>query len=205
MTRAARFLVIGGVLGAAIAVLTMVLPAAVGPDRWSYPLSPAGFVLRESTAVVSHILTALGILAVADVVASSRAGLAGVRIAAGALWLFAACEVAAAVIAGSLSDSVEAQLVGGLFGVASLGYAVGAAIGGIAIIRSQTGEPWARWSLLVSGVFVMGVVTPATLASNLPLRYTALALWSLMFCWMAPLAGNRKHPYVSPDRSRAVT
>jgi hypothetical protein len=40
-------------------------------------------------------------------------------------------------------------------------------------------------------MFVVAVVDPATFAGNLTVRYLALALWSLMFCWMAALVPAR--------------
>jgi hypothetical protein len=52
----------------------------------------------------------LGIVALATAVAPSPAGVIGVGIAASAIWLFAAGEIAAAAIAGVAADSVQAQL-----------------------------------------------------------------------------------------------
>jgi hypothetical protein len=195
MNRPARLLVTGGILGAAIALLEMLIPAAVGPELWSYPHTATGFVLKEIPVVISHILTAVGILALTELVRSSRAGLIGIRIAAAALWLFAVCEVAAAAIATVRADSVPAAVVGTAFAVTSLVYAIGAVAGGVALVRLGAGQPWARWSLLVSGGFVVAVVDPATLAGNPTIRYLALASWGLMFCWMAPLP-------VARDRTR---
>jgi hypothetical protein len=204
MNRPARLLVSGGILGAAVAVLDMLIPPAVGPERWSYPHTATGFVLTEIAIVIAHILTALGILALTDQVGSSRAGLIGVRVAAAGLWLLAVCEVAAAAIAGVLANSVQAQLVGASFGVTSLVYAIGAVVGGIALVRLRAGQPWARWSLLVSGVFVVAVVDPATLAGGPTVRYLALALWSLMFCWMAPLVALRHRAAAANTRHAKV-
>jgi hypothetical protein len=82
-------------------------------------------------------------------------------------------------------------LVGAAFGLTSLVNAIGAVVGGIALIRSRAGQPWARWSLLISGVFVVGVVNPATLTGNLTFRYLALGSRSLMFCWTASLVPER--------------
>lgn len=186
MTRPARLLVAGGALGAAIALLDLFLPPAVGPERWSYPHTSTGYVLTEIPIVIAHVLTAVGVIALAEIV-TSRAGVLGVRLAAAGLWLLAVCEVAAAAIAGELVDSVPAQLVGAAFGVVSLVYAIGAVVGGIAVLRSPAAARSPQWSLLVSGIFVVAVVDPATLAGNATVRYLALAVWSLMFCWMARL------------------
>jgi hypothetical protein len=203
MNRPARLLISGGVLGAAIALVDSVVSPAVGPERWSYPYSATTYVLTEILIVLAHVLTALGIVALTDLVRSSRAGFVGVRVAAAALWLLAVCEVAATAIAGVLVDSVPAQLVGAAFGVASLVYAAGAVLGGVALVRLRVGQPWARWSLLVSGVFVVAVVDPVTFAGNPTVRYLALASWGLMFCWMASLTltrdrtlGNLRHANV---------
>jgi len=204
MDRPARLLVSGGILGAAVALLDMLIPPAVGPERWSYPHTATGFVLTEIPIVIAHILTALGILALSDHVGSSRAGRIGVRVAAAGLWLLTVCEIAAASIAGVLANSVKAQLVGAAFGAASLVYAIGAVVGGIALVRSAS-EPRARWSLLVSGVFVVAVVDPATLAaSGSPVRYIALALWSLIFCWMGRLVISRGRAAVDNARHANV-
>jgi hypothetical protein len=191
MNRPAQLLVSGGVFGAALAFVGSVISPAVGPERWSYPYSATMYVLTEIFILIAHILTALGILGLTDLVRSSRVGLVGVRVVAAALWLFAACEVAAAAIAGVLVDSVPAQLVGAAFGVTSLVYAVGAVVGGVALVRLRTGQRWARWSLLTSGVFVVAVVDPVIFAGNLTVRYLALPAWGLMFCWMAPLTFTR--------------
>jgi hypothetical protein len=204
MNRLARLLISGGILGAAVAVLNMLIPPAVGPERWSYPYTATGFVLTEIPIVIAHVLTALGILALTDHVGSSRAGFIGVRVAAAGLWLLAVCEVAAAAIAGVLANSVQAQLVGAAFGVTSLVYAIGAVAGGIALVQLRAGQPWARWSLLTSGVFVVAVVDPATLAGGPLVRYLALALWSLMFCWMASLVASPHRAAVDTTRHVSV-
>jgi hypothetical protein len=196
MNKPARLLLSGGALGAVVALFDVVTPAAVGPERWSYPHTATTFVLTEIPIVVAHVLTALGVAALSGLVATSRLGVLGIRIAAGALWLFAVCEVAAAAVAGELADSVPAQLVGAAFGVTSLVYASGAVAGGVAFVRLRVGPPWARWSLLVSGIFVVAVVDPATLGGNLAVRYLALASWSVMFCWMAPLTLTRDRAVV---------
>jgi hypothetical protein len=191
MNKPSRLLVAGGILGTAIALLEMLIPPAVGPELWSYPHTATGFVLKQIPIVISHILTAVGILALTELVRSSRAGLMGIRMAAAALWLFAVCEVAAAAITGVRADSVPAAVVGAAFGVTSLVYAIGAVAGGVALVRSRARQPWARWSLLTSGVFVLAVVDPATFAGNLTIRYLALTLWGLMFCWIAALVPAR--------------
>ena len=188
MNRPARLLVTGGILGAAIALLEMLIPAAVGPELWSYPHTATGFVLKQIPIVMSHILTAVGILGLTELLRSSGAGVIGIRIAAAALWLFAVCEVAAAAIAAVRAGSVPVAVVGAAFGVTSLVYAIGAVAGGVALVRWRAGQPWAGWSLLVSGVFVVAVVDPATFGGNHTVRFLAFASWGLMFCWMAPLA-----------------
>ncbi len=81
-------------------------------------------------------------------------------------------------------SSPEAVNLNNGYGVGSMLGAVPSVVGGAVIIRSKLLEGSGRWSVLLSGAFMIFVVTPALFTGRGPLAYLALTGWSLFFVWI---------------------
>jgi hypothetical protein len=62
--------------------------------------------------------------------------------------------------------------------------AVASMVGGTVIVRRNLLEGFGRWSVLLSGAFMIFVVTPALFTGRGPLAYLALTGWSLFLIWI---------------------
>src|SRR5262249_34096909 len=51
----------GALVGAAGGIVMAVFPPAVGPDRYSYPFTAAGYRVAETVIVVNHLLLLAGV------------------------------------------------------------------------------------------------------------------------------------------------
>lgn len=172
-----------GLLGVVVGVVTLAYPAAVSPDLWSYPF-PTGVAWVSSIVLaLTHALTAVGFVGV--VLASphrdSRPATIGLWAAIVGFVGLAACELASGAVGGQSATSSTAQNVGTAFGIASLLTALGSVVAGIAIVRAHLWTGLGRWIVLVSGVLMIAVVTPAIIVGDLWPRILALILWSITF------------------------
>ncbi len=67
------------------------------------------------------------------------------------------------------------------FGITSLVFAVGAIVGGLAIVRADVWQgPWTG-VVLATGVVIIVLVTPANISGSLLFRQSALLIWSSLF------------------------
>ena len=181
-----------GVLGSIIGALSLVYPAAVPHHQWSYPF-PSGVAAAVAVLLaVTHVLTAAGFLGVLAVhpYAGRRPAAIALRVAIVGLAGLALCELASGAIGSDSTDSTPADVVGGLFGVMSLLIAVGSIVAGIAVVRAGRWTGAARWTLLVSGLILVLLVTPANISGDRYAIYPALILWSLTFVWLGRAVTN---------------
>jgi hypothetical protein len=96
--------------------------------------------------------------------------------------MLAGCEIAGGVIGDHRTDSAAAGVIGAMFGAASLLVAVGSMIAGVVLVRTaEQGTSAAGWLVLLSGVTLVVLVTPANMSGNLDFRMAALMLWSAFF------------------------
>ena len=89
-----------------------------------------------------------------------------------------------------MSSSEAARLNDG-YGVGSMLLAVASMIGGTVIVRRKLLEGFSRWSVFLSGAFMIFVVTPALFTGRGPIAYLALTGWSLFFIWIGRALGDR--------------
>jgi len=155
----------------------------VPESQWSYP-HPAGLFLVEAVLLaVAHLLSAAGFVGALRLEAQgeSAAGRVGLWAAVVGLVGLAAAEIASGLIAEEASDSEIATAVSTAFGVTSLVFAVGAVVGGLAIVRAGVWQgPW-KWVVLATGVVIIVLVTPANISGSLGFRSAALLVWSALF------------------------
>ena len=152
-------------------------------NQWSYPQS-AGLFLAESVLLaVAHLLSAAGFVGALRLEAQggSRAGRMGLWAAIVGLVGLAAAEIASGLIGEKANDSGIATAVSTVFGITSLVFAIGAIVGGLAIVRADVWQgPW-KWVVLATGVVIMVLVTPANISGSLLFRQSALLIWSALF------------------------
>jgi len=77
------------------------------------------------------------------------------------------------------SASAVATTVSTMFGVVSLLFAASTIVAGVALVRHQN-RPLG-WLVLLTGVVIIVLVTPANISGNLAFRQLSLLVWSLLF------------------------
>lgn len=104
--------------------------------------------------------------------------------------VLAICEGGAAALVGVPMNSPAAINLNNGYGVGSMFEAVPSVVGGAVIVRRKLLEGFGRWSVLLSGAFMIFVVTPAVFTGRGPLAYLALTGWSLFFVWIGRALGR---------------
>jgi hypothetical protein len=193
-----------GALMAVLAIPIGIHMGAASPEQWSYPQSAAIFFVEELLLTIAHLLSAAGFVGALRLQAqgSSAAGRAGLWAAVVGLVGLSGAELASAFIGDAATDSGIAVAVGTLFGVTSLVFAIGAIVGGIAVLRAGAWRGPMSWVVLATGVVIVVLVTPANISGSVVLRQGALLIWSLLFI---PLGldvarGLSRRPSPAPDR-----
>lgn len=172
--------------GVLMALLAIPIGMRIGDapeNQWSYPQSAAVFLVEAVLLAVAHLFSAAGFVGALRLKAhgGSRAGRVGLWVAVAGLVGLATAEIASGLIAEEVSDSEIATAVSTAFGITSLVFAVGAIVGGLAIVRADVWQgPW-TWVVLATGVVIIVLVTPANISGSLPFRQAALLIWSLLF------------------------
>jgi hypothetical protein len=152
-------------------------------EQWSYPQSTGIFFVEELLLTIAHLLSAAGFVGALRMKAqgTGAAGRLGLWGAVVGLIGLSLAEFASAFIGGSAIDSGVAVAVGTLFGITSLVFAIGAIVGGLAILRAGVWHGKWNWVVLATGVVIIVLVTPANISGNVVFRQSALLIWSLLF------------------------
>lgn len=172
--------------GVLMALLALPIGMYIGDapeNQWSYPQSAGVFLVVAVLLAVAHLLSAAGFVGALRLKAygGSGAGRVGLWVAVAGLVGLGLAEIASGFIAEEASDSEIATAVSTAFGITSLVFAVGAIVGGLAIVRADVWQgPW-TWVVLATGVVTIVLVTPANISGSLPFRQAALLIWSLLF------------------------
>jgi hypothetical protein len=170
------------VLAAAWAVLTAVIPPAVEPDVWSYPFATAPFIAGQVFIAVHHLVLAAGLLVAwrIGLAGSSRfAAVTGI-LATAAMVLFAAVELVGAGAAGEVGSTPLVDIVGSLYGAATIVLAVTSILFGVAIVRARAWSGLTRFTVLVTGIYLLVPLVPAQFGPFL-VRMIALLVWTLLY------------------------
>lgn len=180
-----RTLVLAGVLMPPVGLLTFVFPPAVDANLWGYPYDPFTHVVVSVVLVLGHLLKAHGFA-----VGLSRLD-GGGAVVRWSMWaatlgfvILAACEGVSAWIVGTPVDAPAAINLNNGYGAGSMLFAVASMVGGTVIARRRLLDGFGRWSVLLSGAFMIFVVTPALMMGRAPPAYLALAAWSLFYLWI---------------------
>ncbi len=153
---------VAGILGAASGVFLSVYPGQVPDDRYSYPLTAAGFVAIQLWFGVHHLGLLAGIAAQgpADVLGSGKAGRWGVRLGVAGMALLALAEVLAVTARHEVVGEGTA-LLDTLYGVSTTVIGVGLVVAGLAVRRAGRWTGWRGNVVLVAGIWVFVPMIPA--------------------------------------------
>ncbi len=183
VSRAGTLTVVAGILGVLSGAALAVWPREVGPDQFSYPLGETSHVAFQLFFTVHHLGLLAGLLALGAVArpVATRTTRAGVGLAvAGMVGLTVMEAVVAFVGLGITLTSPRGQLLGSLYGVASMAIGLGLVVAGVGLARRPVFEGRGRWVVLALGVWVFVPMTPALFA---PMVWGRLAIigWMLLF------------------------
>ena len=172
-----------GVLMALLAIPIGIHLGTSSAGQWSYPQSTEVFFVEELLLTIAHLLSAAGFVGALRLKAQGTGapGRLGLRGAVVGLIGLSLAEFASAFIGGSATDSEVAVAVGTLFGITSLVFAIGAIVGGVAVLRAGVWQGRWNWVVLGTGLVIIVLVTPANISGNLVFRQSALLIWSLLF------------------------
>ncbi len=181
---AGRMLILAGVISAPIGLLTWFYPPATDITMWGYPFSGVSVVVVSILLAITHLLKAYGFVGL-----SCLNGVGGVTkwsmlVASLGFIIVAICELLTAYLAGIPIDSPAAVNLNNGYGAGSMTLAIASVVGGIAIIRRRLLPGFGRWSVMLSGAFMIFVVTPALFTGRGPIAYLALTVWSLFYIWI---------------------
>ena len=172
-----------GVLGAVAGAALALWPREVSPDQFSYPLGTVSHVAFQLFFTVHHLgllagLLALGVLARP---VATRVTRAGTGLAVAGMVLLTLMEAVVAVLGlGITADSSRGQLLGSLYGVASLMIGAGLVTAGVGLVRRPVFPGSGRYLPLALGVWVFVPMVPALFA---PMVWGRLAIigWMVLF------------------------
>ncbi len=181
---ASHALVLAGVVSVLVGLFTWFYPPAVDITVWGYPFGGGTIVAVSIVLVIAHLLKAYGFVGLSRLDGAGPVTRWSMFAAALGFVVVAICEGLTAMLAGMPTDSPEAVNLNNGYGAGSMLLAVASMVGGTVIVRRKLLEGFGRWSVFLSGAFMIFVVTPALFTGRGPIAYLALAGWSLFFIWI---------------------
>jgi len=190
---ASRTLVLAGVVSVAAGLFSLVYPPAVDPTVWGYPFDRGTLVVVSIVLVIAHLLKAHGFVGLSRLDGAGRVTRWSMLVAALGFAVLATCEGVSATLGGVSMSSPAAVNLNNGYGAGSMLEAVASVVGGTVIVRRKLLEGSGRWSVLLSGAFMIFVVTPALFTGRGPLAYLALTGWSLFYIWIGRALGRTEN------------
>ena len=181
---ASRSLILAGVISIPMGLLTLFYPPAVDITVWGYPFGSDTVIFVSIVLIISHLLKAYGFIGLSRLDGAGRLTQWTMLAASLGFVIVAICEGLTAVLAGMPANSPTAVNLNNGYGAGSMLLAVASVIGGSVIIRRRLLPGVGRWSVLLSGAFMIFVVTPALFTGRGPLAYLTLTVWSLFYIWI---------------------
>jgi len=187
---ASRILILAGVVSTAVGLFTLLYPPSGDSTAWGYPFPPAVHVVVSFVLVIAHLLKAYGFIGLSRLKGATRVIHWSLMVAILGFVVVAVCEGISATFVGVPFDSPAAVNLNNGYGVGSMLLAIPSMIGGIAIIRRRLLDGFSRWSVFLSGAFMVFVVTPALFMGRAWPAYLALTGWSLFYIWIGVAWGR---------------
>ncbi len=200
---AGRSLVAAGVLSVLVGLLTLVFPPASDPALWGYPFDLGTHQVVAIVLVVAHLLKVPGFVGLSRLDGGPVVRWSMLAAALGFV-VVAVCEGVSATLWGTPLTSPEAINLNNGYGAGSMLGAIPSVIGGIVIGRRKLLPGPGRWSVMLSGAFMIVVVTPALFTGRGPLAYLSLLVWSLFFIWIGRTLGRASAAVVPEPVGRTV-
>lgn len=187
---ASRILIFAGVFSVAIGIFTLAYPPSGDNTVWGYPFRPVTHVVVSILLVVSHLLKAYGFVGLSRLNGTTRVIRWSLLVAVFGFTVVAICEGISATFVGVPMDSPAAVNLNNGYGAGSMLLAIPSMIAGIAIIRRRLLDGFGRWSVFLSGAFMVFVVTPALFVGRDWPAYLALTGWSIFYIWIGVALGR---------------
>ena len=187
---ASRMLILTGVLSVPIGLFTLAYPPSGDSNSWGYPFPLGTHVVVSILLVISHLLKAYGFVGLSRLNGTTRVIRWSLWVAVFGFVVVAVCEGISAKLYGVPMDSPAAVNLNNGYGAGSMLLAIPSMIGGIAIIRRRLLNGFGRWSVFLSGAFMVLVVTPALFVGRAWPAYLALTGWSLFYIWIGVALGR---------------
>lgn len=188
--------VASGLLGAAAGIALVVVPPAAPVEQFNYPLSPSAFVVAQMVFCVQHLLVAYALWAygASELGGTSRLATGGRWTAVVSLALLGLWELVAIAGNGLPWPSERTAWIDVGYGLMTIGTGVGMVLLGIATVRARALSGFARWVVLVAGIYVFVPMTPA-LGAGFVAGRLVLIVWMLLFAgigWAMLAWGGRR-------------
>ncbi len=166
--RAALFMIAGAATAVAGAVLFLGMQPStdISDEMWRYPWESSGaFAAFSVFSAALHAVVLVGILALgrSGVAGRSRAATRGVALAAAGTGLLLVGELLSIPIRDADIHDTAANVVGAVFGVASVLSTIGFLVLGRATLRAHVWHGWRRFTPLATGIWLT-VITLVGLA-----------------------------------------
>jgi len=192
---------VGAIMGAIGGIITGFIPPSVSSNWYSYPYTPAGFLVAQFVFILNHLLLLVGMLGLVRSGAAGRGllGHVGLWISAVGWATLTLCEVRAMTLATSPYPSPETDFLDIWFGVASILIGISLTLAGVAVARAGEWAGWRRFVVLICGVAVFIIVIPGVFGPFLAGRLV-LTVWMLMLAALGwALYADARAPEVGPD------
>lgn len=190
---ASRTLVLGGAVSAAVGLFTLAYPPAVDTQVWGYPFDAGPHVAVSIVLVFAHLLKAHGFVGLSRLSAGGPIVQWSMMLAALGFVVLAICEGVSGALFGVPIVAPEAVQLNNGYGAGSMLEAIPSMVGGAVIVRKGLLQGRGRWSVLLSGAFMVFVVTPALFTGRGPLAYLALTAWSGFYIWIGRALGRTEN------------
>ena len=187
---AGRMLVLSGIISAPIGLLAMVYPHSVDSAVWGFPYHPGTHVAVSIVLLIAHLLKAYGFVGLSRLNGANGITRWSLMVAALGFIVVAVCEGISATLVGVPIDSPAADNLNTGYGVGSMLLAIPSMIGGIVIVRRRLLNNSGRWSVFLSGAFMVFIVTPVLFIGRDWPAYLALFGWSLFYIWIGVALGR---------------
>jgi len=174
--------VVVAVLAAIFSLALLVIPPAVSTDTWSYPLAAVPYAAGQLFIGIHHLVLAAGLYAAwrSGLAGTSRLATIGGISSSVTMALFAVIEFVSGAAANEVGATAFVGLLGALYGAGSILLAITSIVFGVAILRAHTWSGLSRFTVLVTGIFLIVPLIPAQF-DPLFLGRIALAVWSLLY------------------------